>query len=213
MLNETEILKRLTALEAWRESLGGKSAIEAAPKPALVEEGARITPLPPASSFIAPNENELRSLMKIAIARLAQMDLAPEFSGPRAEEKQTVYFQQFCAAFRALGHITRSAELDKKHARSYWAGVGEAILRAQGDDCGLPIGPAFLAAVIAHGDIPFNDPREYPFVVELGLRDYGMGTPATDGWRKVLAAGKAPAPTARKAPGNMNSPVFVRAAG
>jgi hypothetical protein len=212
MQNEAEILKRLTALEARVANLDGESAIKPT-KPAPADEGVRIVPISMVETSTVPTENELRALMKIAIARLAQMDCAPDFSGPRAEEKQTEYFRQFCAGFRALGYISRSDVLDRKHALSYWVGVGEEVLRTQRADCGCQIGPAFIAAVIARGDVPFNDPREYPFVPEFGLREFGMGAPATDAWRRVLASGKAPAPTPVKAPGNFNSPSHVRAAG
>jgi hypothetical protein len=70
----------------------------------------------------------------------------------------------------------------------------------------------FVAAAIVQG-ILFNNPREFPYVLELGLADFG-GVPAkSETWRRILAAGKAPNPTEVKAPNNLSSPSFVRSVG
>jgi hypothetical protein len=187
----SELRARLAAVE---DKLAPKR-----PPVAPVEEGARVTVFAPTSSFVMPSDNEIRQLFKFAIVRLTQMDRAPDFSGARREEKQDEFYGQFCAAFEALGAITRAPELDKKHAFTYWVGKAEEILRTCQYGSVPRLAPAFLAAAIAHGDILYNDPREYPYILEFGLRDYGMGKPATDGWKKILAAGKAPEPTTVKA--------------
>jgi hypothetical protein len=198
--NEFASLKAENAeLRSRLEAVEGKLAPKKPPA-ARVEEGATITVIPPVSSFIMPNDAEMRQLLKFAIVRLTQMGRAPDFSGARGEEKQDEFYRQFCAAFEALGGITRAPELDGKHSFGHWVDTAKEILR-RADGRSVPeLGPALLAAVIAHGDILFNDPREFPYVQEFGLRDYNMGKPATDGWKKVLAAGKAPEPTAVNAP-------------
>ena len=213
MNNEIELLKRIAALEQKVAKLQGKPA-KAAPKSVPVEEDVRITYPAPTTSFVMPSLAELKQLLAIALTRLTQMRRRPEFSGPRAEEKKAEYFRQFCAAFYALGFITRADALDKKHAASYWIATAEEILRARKYGSVPELGPAFLAAVIAHDDIDYNDPNQFPYVLEFGLRDYGMGKAATDAWRRVLAAGMAPEPVEVVAPRGMEpSPSRVRLVG
>jgi hypothetical protein len=209
MQNETEILKRLTDVEARLAAIDGKTSIMSAPKPAPIEEGVRITQLPPQSTAVEPSPAELKQLFSLSFVRLKELGKAPVFSGPSAELDKEKYFQGFCNSFFALGFISRADSLDKKHSASFWLGRANDVLRERGTPRELD---GFLAAVIAWG-VPYNDSRLFPFVQEYGLVDYGMGRPATDAWRKVPAAGRAPEPTAIKAPGNLHSPSFVRAAG
>jgi len=209
MQNDADILRRLNELEARVEKLDGKTAIKPTPKPVLGEDGVRITTFAPTSSFVMPNEIEMRQLLKFAVVRLAQMHRAPDLRGPKEAE----FLRQFSNAFEALGFISRDAELDKKHAASFWIARAEEILRTQFADRERDIGPAFLAATISHGDIPYNNPKTYPFVQEFGLRDYNMGKPATDAWRQVLAAGKAPEPVFVRDPSGGRAPSSVRLVG
>jgi hypothetical protein len=212
MQNVAQILKRLTDLETRVAALDGKSAGQAtpsAPKP-IEDEGMRVIYLAPETSFVMPSPDELKQLFVISGARMAQLGRTPKFSGPRAEENKAEYFPQFCRAFEALGYITRADDLDKKHSASFWSARAEDVLRARGDGS-VEVGPAFFQAVVAHNDIPFNDSREFPYVQEFGLRDYQIGSPATDKWRGVLAAGSTRAPIVVRDPSGPASPAFVRA--
>jgi hypothetical protein len=143
----------------------------------------------------------LKQLFALSLVRLTEMGKAPVFSGPRAEEKREKYFEGFCNSFSALGFISRADALDRKHSFGFWLDRAKDLISQRGISRDLD---GFLQAAIAWGDIPYNDPREFPYVQEFGLRDYNMGKPATDGWKKILAGGRAPEPTTVKAP-------FVRA--
>jgi hypothetical protein len=184
-MGETALLKRIATLEEQVTKLQGKPA-KAARK--SVEPEVRITYPKPTTSFIMPSAAELKQLFEIASRRLDQLALPCDFSGRRAEEKADNFFREFFAGFRALGYIGRAEELNHKHAVTYWISTAEQIMRELGASetlSGLP----FLAAALAHGDVLYNDVRDYPYVREFGLCEYG-GRPATDAWRKILAAGK-----------------------
>jgi hypothetical protein len=68
---------------------------------------------------------------------------------------------------------------------SYWISTAEQMLRQLSGTSEPLTGLSFLAGVLGHGDILYNDVREYPYVREFGLREYG-GRPATDKWRGSL---------------------------
>jgi hypothetical protein len=100
-----------------------------------------------------------------------------------ADEEE--FFRSFCAAFRYLGNVGRAAEINKKLSHSWWVGACGRWL----DDHGVRVvvsGPAFIAAVVAMGDIGYvpADPS-LGVVWEFALESYG-GRPAGDAWRKAL---------------------------
>ena len=100
---------------------------------------------------------------------------------------------QYLKPLRPRGFIGRAVAVDHKHTVSYWISAAEQILRELGGASETLSGLSFLAAALAHGDVFYNDVRDFPYVREFGLREYG-GRPATDAWRKVLATGKIPEP-------------------
>jgi hypothetical protein len=197
-MNETELLKRIATLEEKVATLQGKPIMVASKvEPKWEEPEVRITYPAPITFFVMPSAAELKQLFEIACRRLDQLGLPRDFSGRRAEEKEEDFFRQFCAAFRALGFIGRGEALDHKHAVSYWISTAEQILRELGGASETLTGLSFLTATLAHGDVLYNDVRDFPYVREFGLREYG-GRPATDKWRGVLARGSTMEPVAVK---------------
>lgn len=181
--------RRLDALEARLALLEGTPVKKTTSVPIFADEGARISYPAPSTQFEQPSEMELRQLLTIAGARLKRLRQLPTFSGARAQEIEEEHFRQFAAAFRALGQMGRQEKLDKKRALSFWIGSAEQLLRDRGLSESIT-GPAFVAAVIAHGDIQYNDPADYPYVHEFGLCDQNIGRPSNGAWKRVLTSGQ-----------------------
>jgi hypothetical protein len=104
-----------------------------------------------------------------------------------ANNNEANFAKQFAAAFRAVGLMHRMPAPDKKHYPSYFISHAEDSLRALG--ASADIGPGFLPACLAHGDVPISDWRIDGVVVELGLNIFRIGRPATDAWKRVLSTG------------------------
>jgi hypothetical protein len=116
--------------------------------------------------------------------------------GPRApsnsrwqDAEHEEHFTAFVKAFRALGDFGRAEKPDFKHAAIFWVDRIEERLHADGISGGISL-PPVTAAIVAHGDIPFAPLDRHPHDVSFGLRDGDVGTPASDGWRKILTTGK-----------------------
>jgi hypothetical protein len=189
MATELEQLKADHAALAERiRQLEGK----APPKPApVIEEGARVFYPPPAcGAFVMPTDAELRAL--IAVVLRAYPTLRPrERRGQDFEDAEREYFRGFKLAFRGLAAITRADAVSYREAATFWIDETENVLRLLG--LSVDFNDAWLAALIAHADIPFTD-----FTVDGGERAFGLRLGggermATDKWRKVLA-GEVPKP-------------------
>jgi hypothetical protein len=157
----------------------------AQPKP-VEDEGTRVSYPAPLSTFVMPSSTELKQLLAIVLAKFPR--LAPDMTDRWANNNEANFAKQFAAAFRAVGMMSRTEKPDKKHFPSYFISHAEDSLRALG--AYAEIGPAFLPACLAWGDVPVSDWRIDGVVLELGLNIFRIGRPATDAWRKVLATGR-----------------------
>jgi hypothetical protein len=144
----------------------------------LDQADVRITTIADAERFSLPDDADMRKLCDVANRRLPALGVRPG-----ADEEE--FFRSFCAAFRYLGNVGRAAEINKKLGHSWWAGACGRWLVDHGIRVSVN-GPAFIAAVVAHGDIGYvvADPA-VGAVWEFALESYG-GRPASDAWRKVL---------------------------
>jgi hypothetical protein len=203
--------EEIAALKAQIAELTRRfDAKDAPPAPAKIavkpieEDGARISYPAPLSTFAMPSSAELDQLREIVLRKFPQ--LAPDTRGKWAQEDAAKFPKQFAAAFRAVGMMHRSEKPDKKRYPSYFIQHGEDSLRAFG--ASAEIGPAFLPACLAHGDVPISDWRIDGVVLELGLNIYRIGRPATDAWKRVLATGRTIELIAPLASRNYATPVF-----
>jgi hypothetical protein len=158
--------------------------VKSAPKP-VEEEGARISYPAPVSNFIMPSSTELKQLLSIVLRKFPQ--LAPDMTDRWSQNNEADFARKFAAAFKAIGQMHRTEKPDRKRYASYFVDHAEDLLRAQG--ASAEIGPAFLPACLAHGDVPISDWRIDGVALELGLNIYRIGRPATDAWKRVLATG------------------------
>jgi hypothetical protein len=123
-----------------------------------------------------PTDKELASLLKIVLA--AHADIA------RAAAPHVDFAEQFRNAFLAVGYLFR---LDQPNSKRFFSAfvedAGEWLVRLGR----APVsGPAFLAAVIAHGDVPFRKADEQiGQLLEVGLDPYS-GRRCKRGWRDIL---------------------------
>ena len=177
--------------------------VKSAPKP-VEEEGTRVSYPQPVSTFVMPSQDELKQLLAIVLAKFPR--LAPDMSDRWANNNEVKFAKQFAAAFRAVGMMHRSEKPDKKRYVQYFIDHGDNLLRALGPHA--EIGPAFLPACLAHGDVPISDWRIDGQVLEFGLNIYRIGRPATDAWRKVLATGNTIALIAPPLSRNYATPIF-----
>jgi hypothetical protein len=194
---EAELAEQRAAtakLEAEIASL--RRARQPVPKPAP-EEGVKITsPRPSNGEFSMPSAAELRQLHELVCDRFPS--LRPQFSRKWEAEDERQYFEGFTNSFLALGHIDRSEIVDARHYLTHWQEHAEEILRPMGKAGRID---GFLAAAIAHGDVPYRLPDAHKGIVaELGLLHYGSGRRCTNKWREVLSMGRvlAPAPVASR---------------
>jgi hypothetical protein len=178
--------QRISMLEAELAELkAAKVARPSQPQPhPAKDEGLRITYLVEPSSFVRPTQNELHKLHDVVLAKYSQF--SPHLSSRWASQEKQEYFDGFEWAFERLGYIGRSATPDHKHYVDFWSGECRDWLRLHRPaHCGN-IGAGFLAAVVAHGDIPYTVGDEARGIVwAVGLTSFG-GTKASDAWRRVL---------------------------
>jgi hypothetical protein len=176
---------QITELKARFDAKDAPPApVKIAVKP-LEDEGTRVSYPTPVSTFVMPSSSELKQLCDIVLRKFPR--LAPDMSDRWADNNEVKFAKQFAAAFRAVGMMHRADKPDKKHYVSYFIDHGDDLLRALGPSA--EIGPAFLPACLAHGDVPISDWRLDGVVLEIGLNIFRIGRPATDAWRRVLSTG------------------------
>jgi len=135
-----------------------------------------------------PTEDEHLKLLSVVFGKIP---------GLRPAETRTAEFQaDYRSAFEALRRVGRAEKPDPGKSVSWWieefryAHLLGAEVRSN----------AFLAAVLAHGDIPYVRGNGANISWELGLVLYGTSRrPTGDAWRKVLQTGELlrPSPLAR----------------
>ena len=194
----SKIEDRLAALEAENARLNAELAA-LKPKPivlprgaSLVEErGVSIRNPPPGFCFAMPTDDELARLRAIVIAAYAGL----EYSVGRLDRFGPSPFDSFKAAFEGIGRLGRTPEPVDGVSLDFYIGLINHELKISTE----LTGQAFLAAMLAHGDIPFRPLGQSQFghLPTFGLAHHvNTGRPATgEGWRAVLAAGAVPQPT------------------
>lgn len=185
---------RIAALEAELAALKAGQPARVTPPPVMVkDEGPRIVLIEERSSFVRPTLSELHKLYDVVCNKFPQF--RPRSSGSRFEDQEEQeYFSGFEWSFERLGFIGRSAAPDTKRYVSYWVSECQDWLRQFRPSHRGNIGAGFLAAVVAHGDVPYIVGNEREGTVwSVGLTTFG-GRHASDAWRKVLG-GQLLAPT------------------
>lgn len=156
-----------------------------APRPRAIDDrGVRITYLAEPNAFQMPGEDDLKTLYEIVLNRCPYLCPSKQ-TRPFIDDNDRDGFKDFCNSFLRLGNLGRADKPNQKLALSWWL-----------QECGDWLSPrslpkiskadAFLAAVIAHGDIPYVAPANDGSTWEFALEPYSRGRRATDGWRKVL---------------------------
>ena len=196
--------KRIAALE--RENADLKARVEALQlllpgnKPApqrRVEPQVRVTnPLP---RVALPNEEQCRQLCEIVFQRY------PSLRPRRGEEEE--FAAEFRAAIRFVEHHGRRAQLDRDRGIGWWIDTARDWLSQHGGGNSLVGGNAFVAAVIAAGDVPHRDPLEPGFAI--GLQHTGGGIEASARWHTVLTTGRLLDPVPPERPKPAFSPVSI----
>jgi hypothetical protein len=159
---------------------------KAPPPPPPRDEGPRIVLLEERTTFVRPTLNELRKLYEIVCSKYPQFTSREPSTSRFADDNAREYFEGFTWAFERLGYIGRSATPDHKHYVDFWSAECRDWLRLHRPAHVGNIGAGFLAAVVAHGDVPYTVGDEQRGIVwAVGLTSFG-GTKATDAWRRVL---------------------------
>jgi hypothetical protein len=148
---------------------------------------------------------ELRRVVNLAYPRFAFTPSGPKWAA--IEEREDV--AGFRTAFAYLATLARVEKpLATKYATSWWITGCEAWAR----DVSLPTtipGRAFIAALVAHGDIAFTALDDYP-VFGLAAGDHGRRY--AQRWREVLAGRvpeAIPKPGPRPAPPSPSQLIMV----
>jgi hypothetical protein len=152
-------------------------------------DGVRILTEVGNGGFVMPDPDELRRLNRKVLNRYPELRQQRGWN-QHQEAADDESFSWFAQGFRSLGLIDRRRDgvVDEARHPTYWmelAGFRHTTT-------------SFIAAAIAHGDIPFT-PVDSLFSVSLGLMFGGGGLRATDAWRRVRV-GDVPSPviTARE---------------
>jgi hypothetical protein len=163
-----------------------KTGKAAPPTQPAKDEGVRIVLLEERTSFVRPTLNELRKLYEIVCSKYPQFTSREPSTSRFADDNAREYFEGFTWAFERLGFARRSIAPDTKHYVDFWSSECRDWLRLHRPAHRGNIGAGFLAACVAHNDIPFIVGNENEGVVwSVGLATFG-GKQATDAWRKVL---------------------------
>jgi len=151
---------RLAALEAENKELKAEVAQlkpfqgrKVLPEPAPLERGVTIYNPPTSSGFVMPDDEQLKRLGAIVIAKVPWVSdvLRPGFWGTD-DQRVTDWMKQYRASFMALGVFKRTEKPNHKVYLSWHISPVETYLRTIHNFETLRSGP-FLAAALAHGDI------------------------------------------------------------
>jgi hypothetical protein len=161
-----------SVLRALKMLLGTQQRTLTAPR--RDEPSVRITH--PVRHAVLPTDDEFERLLEVVLMRY------PTLRPAHGEEAE--FFSGFRAAFRFVQHHGRRAEPDRQRALGWWIDTARDWV-SQNKIGAFPIsGTAFVAAVIAAGDVSFSSPEEPGFAI--GLQFGGGGIPSKDWWRRVL---------------------------
>jgi hypothetical protein len=199
----------LAALEAKLAALKGAGKPPVPPPQPVKDEGVRVMIIEERTTFVRPTLGELRKLYEIVCSKYPQF--RPRSSPARfADQDEEEFFAGFEWAFERIGHIGRAGAPDTRRYVGHWIEETKDWLRLHRPAHRGNVGGGFLAAVIAHGDVPYIVGDEDRGVVwSIGVTPFG-GKLATDAWRKVLDGQLlAPVPPERRFAAPSPSQVFV----
>jgi hypothetical protein len=207
---EAENNRLLAENVQMRQELAALKAEEAPASPPVkprmpASEGTRVSYPPPATTLVMPSDGDLHQLMGVALT--AYPSLAPKIElsfqqrltlrnipsladqiKPDVEAITTGFFREFKSSFIAIGSMKLMDEPDRRHYVSFHADAAQSWLRSHNMFFDIST-PAFIAASLAHGDIPYTDGTVDGSLWELGISIY-TGAVAKDAWRAVLKTGK-----------------------
>jgi len=203
MKQEASTRERLNLIRDRADALASElDALESgdAPKGAVPQahpvSGVSVTQ-PPSEILLdprMPSDTELLDLL--SIVREDYPCLRPDgWSKARAMEYYRKDFAAFRMAARWLLDIRRG-NLDLAHTVNYWADRAQGFSLFHGAKV-LIGGNQLLCACIASSDVAFLDPASYTCnLMHVDLKETYGGQPANaQAWRRILATGKAPAPS------------------
>jgi hypothetical protein len=195
-------------LEAELAALKTEEAPDAPPAkrpPMPASKGTTVFCPPPESTLVMPSDGDLHRLMDIVLVAFPTLapkielsftqritvrnfpsladKIEPDVGGITAD-----FFREFKAAFIAIGSMRRMGEPDRRHYVSYHVEAAQSWLRSHNLFADIPTN-AFIAAALAHGDIPWTNGTIDGQLWELGINIY-TGPVASDAWRLVLETGK-----------------------
>jgi hypothetical protein len=147
------------------------------------------------SRLLLPSDEELRRLREIVAAAYPHLAFRPR-NERYATADEAEDHRGFASAFAWLAEQARSDQLDTRKATGWYVDGANNQLRDRGLSAEIS-GRTFVAALVAHGDIPFTALDDYPV---FGLTHFGAGRPYSQKWREVLALGKILAPVAKPGP-------------
>jgi hypothetical protein len=193
-MTDDRISKLEATINAAQAELQALKSGHVAPVPPPKDEGPRIVLIEERTTFVRPTLNELRKLYEIVCNKYSQLASRAPSTSRWADDEAREYFEGFEWSFERLAHIGRTATPDHKHYVDFWSSECCDWLRRHRPAHRGNIGAGFLAAVVAHGDIPFIVGNLAQGIVwSVGITTFG-GTKATDAWRRVLG-GNALAPS------------------
>lgn len=95
----------------------------------------------------------------------------------------------FVICFRRIANLGRCPTPNGRYGITWWMDECKSWLRTRGVIANDVSGAAYIAAVLASGDVPFvRHDAALGHVWEFGLLPYG-GKPAGDAWKRVLETG------------------------
>jgi hypothetical protein len=186
--------QRIAALEAELAALKAAGKTPHPTSQPVKDNGPRVVLIEERTTFIRPTLGELRKLYDVVCNKYPQF--RPRSSPARfADQDEEEFFAGFEWSFERLGHIGRTAAPDNRRYIGHWVEETKDWLRLHRPAHRGNIGGGFLAACVAHNDIPYTVGDENRGVVwAVGVTPHG-GKLATDAWRRVLD-GQLLAPTA-----------------
>ena len=125
-----------------------------------------------------PNEQQFDRLLEIVVQHF-----------PVLRPREDDFNAQFRAAFIRLAHCGRRDKVDNERSLSWWCDDAREWCRRHRVNPSWINGSAFVAAVLAHGDIAYASLDGWPHVA-LGLQFAGGGREPLEKWHTVLTAVK-----------------------
>jgi len=122
-----------------------------------------------------PSDEEFPLLLQRVLARYPSL---------RPDDERG-FLGEFKQALTFCHHHGRRREIDRERSLGWWIDTCRTWCRQHGVP-GYPVSSqAFVAAIIAAGDVQFTDPDEPGF--SCALQFGGGGHPSGDWWRRVLS--------------------------